>query len=69
VFSHIGFFVGLVFFFAVTYVVDPIGDFTADVGIGTRIWRGGEFHSYSFGGCSRGVGFQFAARPQSCLAQ
>ena len=41
--------------YGVTYVMDRAGYFAADVGVGTRLWRGGESSPHSPSGRTRGI--------------
>jgi hypothetical protein len=56
-------------FYEVTYVMDRTAYLAADVGFGTRVWRGGEFSPHSPGGRNRGIDRQRSSGTPRRLAQ
>ena len=67
-FSYVGFLVCFYLVYEVTYVMDRIAYLAADVGFGTRVWRGGEFSPHSPGGRTRGSDHQRSSRTPRRLA-
>ena len=67
VFSYVGFTFNLLY--EVTYAMDRAGYLAADVGFGTRVWRGGEPSPHSPGGRTRGIDRQRSSRSPRRLAK
>ena len=54
--------------YEVTYVMDRTSYLAADVGFGTRVWRGRESRPHPTGGRTRGIGTQRSSGTPRCLA-